>query len=1205
MATRLRIACLTLLALSLVCATARGAEVEQFSITPSAAIAQSNDIAWLLTQVEIAELNQRQDIAIAAIERIEAIEPDNIEATAARARLLLLEDKPQQAKKWLAQLQAQAPDSLATQKVEQLWRLKHGQSAQYNQLQLLTKGGQYDKALEIAERLFAGEFANLSLELDYLSLLAQRRQYWPQVTARLVALNQIYPNVPLLQLQYADMLRRENPLDPKAQKIFSQLVKDPKLGERVGDIWLRTLQDIPMSDSWVQSHAIIASYNPSVLVYQQAYDNAKQSWQQELELRKDPSYRAKLAGIKLINQDASSEQVFQLLTQALSTRPDDPEIIVAMGKYWLRNQEYQKAHKYFVRAKSLDDNPNLQSGYESLITTAQYWWLVEQAEQANEKSQFSQAEQKLQQALALDAEQAYAMIKLAQLYMSQSRWQLAQAQLQKAIATEPDSGYALSTQLEWVVRTKGEAAGLKYIASLSPSQQRLLQEPKQQLQQRQLMDDLAAAQAKGDTALIEQRVAELLKTPPQSPWQKREIAQAMVQIGEQALAKEQMRLWSLQDSSPEMQYAYALFLNQQQQPQQALIILEQVPLNKRSEAMNGSLLVWQQAAKAQQITLAFAQNPQQGERLLHQWAEDMPLFVAKQWLNIERSDIAQEMFSAFEIKTIAPWQVDDYLDLARAFADTARLQQLSDWVSIQNWPEQNVILTKINRADRLMRVQQALQNNELSAARDILKPLTLEAEPSQSPWPELFELAVMQYQTGETAWEYDYLFLQRGRLASYQFAQLIAMSQDDQQQALLSEFNVLTQTQAYDWWLVHDALMQQAQWSQAQEYGLQALQRHHFEQFQQHVSPQQSYLSAGDDWMSNSLVRNIDQLRHRKQSYLKVGADFSFEQSDSRNFALPVEASIAMPEYDGHLLLRTELIHTYDENTYFGTEQEVNIKQTGQAFAIGWQADTWQVDLGTTPVGFNQTDWVGGVTLDVDLQDFGLSVDLSKRPETSSSLAYAGAKVDVDQQRLNWGSVLRSGASLGLSWDQGGDVGFWSVAQWHQLKGHNVEDNQRYALMAGTYYKWINQSQQRLNIGLNLFHMGYDKNLSEFVYGHGDYYSPQAYTSLAIPLSYYQQVNNQTSIGLLASVSHSWTQTDAPYGVPGESSRDKGFGFGFEGLVEHKLSPHWSVGGKVALKVSDDYQPNQIQLYFKYYFNDNWRQPPLQPSTLQLYSNFY
>ncbi|SUB19127.1 Cellulose synthase operon protein C precursor [Pantoea agglomerans] len=88
-----------------------------------------------------------------------------------------------------------------------------------------------------------------------------------------------------------------------------------------------------------------------------------------------------------------------------------------------------------------------------------------------------------------------------------------------------------------------------------------------------------------------------------------------------------------------------------------------------------------------------------------------------------------------------------------------------------------------------------------------------------------------------------------------------------------------------------------------------------------------------------------------------------------------------------------------------------------------------------TPLGFEVTNWTGGLSWKTDVRDLGVTLTASRRPIASSLLSYAGARDPSANGGKSWGGVVATGGSIGLSYDQGGAHGVWGDISAHQITG--------------------------------------------------------------------------------------------------------------------------------------------------------------------------
>ena len=262
--------------------------------------------------------------------------------------------------------------------------------------------------------------------------------------------------------------------------------------------------------------------------------------------------------------------------------------------------------------------------------------------------------------------------------------------------------------------------------------------------------------------------------------------------------------------------------------------------------------------------------------------------------------------------------------------------------------------------------------------------------------------------------------------------------------------------------------------------------------------------------------------------------------------------------------------------------------------------DDFRLDIGTTPLGFPTQKLVGGLLLKGDLGPFGWSIDLSRRPLTSTLLSYAGTR-DIASGAI-FGGVLATGLRLGLSLDDGGRFGAWSTFRVHQLSGTNVQTNQRTQIMAGGTMRLINKPDQKLTLGLTGIDWHTRYNDGEFTFGHGGYFSPASFHSLAIPLAYSQHMGNFSYL-VRASASRSRSQSDsAPWfptnsamqmqaqersGINGidphyAASSGGGSGRSFILAAEYKVMQRTYLGLRMVIERSESYSPNSLLFYVRH-----------------------
>ena len=292
-----------------------------------------------------------------------------------------------------------------------------------------------------------------------------------------------------------------------------------------------------------------------------------------------------------------------------------------------------------------------------------------------------------------------------------------------------------------------------------------------------------------------------------------------------------------------------------------------------------------------------------------------------------------------------------------------------------------------------------------------------------------------------------------------------------------------------------------------------------------------------------------------------------------------------------------------------------NQSASGTALNIGYEKQNFKADIGATPIGFLTQNWIGGVRQKLDAGPVGVSLELARRPMTSTMLSYAGTRDPVTGSV--WGGVIATGGTIGLSLDKGGALGGWTYYRARSLTGTNVQSNSDNQFMVGLNWRILNETDRQLSSGLTGMLWGFKKNAGEFTYGQGGYYSPQSYRSVSLPLNYSQRFARFSYV-VGGSVSTNWSKTDAAPYFPTNAdyqaasnnatySASSGPGSAYSALAawEYQVSPEIFVGNRLKLERSPYYAPNSFVLYVRIALDGTAPNPvPLQTQPVLPTSRF-
>lgn len=209
--------------------------------------------------------------------------------------------------------------------------------------------------------------------------------------------------------------------------------------------------------------------------------------------------------------------------------------------------------------------------------------------------------------------------------------------------------------------------------------------------------------------------------------------------------------------------------------------------------------------------------------------------------------------------------------------------------------------------------------------------------------------------------------------------------------------------------------------------------------------------------------------------------------------------------------------------------RQVETSAAGVALGAAYARGDWlRADIGSTPIGFNTPQIVGGLEVAPRLTDAGVRVRVlgERRAMNDSLLSWAGAT--DPRTGIDWGPVLRTGGRAQIEFPVGNGFAYLGGG-YYQLDGDRVASNNRIEGGAGLSIPVWRGDGAELRTGLDLVYLAYERNLRYFTLGHGGYFSPQQYTALNLPVDYRGR-NGDLSYRVGATIGYaSWREDAAPY----------------------------------------------------------------------------
>jgi len=194
-----------------------------------------------------------------------------------------------------------------------------------------------------------------------------------------------------------------------------------------------------------------------------------------------------------------------------------------------------------------------------------------------------------------------------------------------------------------------------------------------------------------------------------------------------------------------------------------------------------------------------------------------------------------------------------------------------------------------------------------------------------------------------------------------------------------------------------------------------------------------------------------------------------------------------------------------------------------------------------------------------------------------------------------WGGVVSTGGEVQYGRSDPSS-GYYVSAGGQHLDGVHVQSNNRINGDAGAYFRVKEVPDEgNLTVGVNFFGMHYSNNENFFTYGHGGYFSPQAYYLANVPFSFEGRYGPNIHYSAVAAFGvEAFQQDSVPYFPldtalqvanknPYYSSESVVSGnYDFKGELAYHLSDHWFAGGFLSLNNTRNYNSQIVGFFIRF-----------------------
>lgn len=1108
----------------------------------------------LLEQVRLGEASHREDLVRQSLYRLELMNPNNPDVIAARFRYLLRQGDIAGAQKQLDRLSQLAPSSTAykSSRTTMLLSTPEGrQSLQEARLQATT--GHPEEAIAAYDKLFKGNSPEGELAVEYWTTVAKLPARRNEAINQLKKINASNPGNNGLQNSLAQLMF-DNGRREEGFAVLEQMAKSSSGRNAASDIWYKQIKDLPVSESSVQAlqkYLTVFSEGDSV-------NAARGKLNDQQKQLADPAFKARAQGMAAVDAGQGGKAVSEL-QQAVSANHNDSEAVGALGQAYSQRGDRARAVAQFQKALAMDPQSSSRDKWESLLKVNRYWLSIQQGDAALKANNPDQAERLYQQARSIDNADSYAVLGLGDVAMARKDYAAAERYYQQTLRMDSSNSNAVRG-LANIYRQQSPEKASAFIASLSASQRRSIDDIERSLENDRLAQQAEALENQGNWAQAAELHRRRLAMDPGSVWVTYRLSRDLWNAGQRSQADAQMSaLARKKPNDPEQVYAYGLYLSGNDQDRAAMAHINSLP---RSQ-WNSNIQELADRLQSNQVLetanrLRDSGKEREAEELLRQQPASTRIdLTLADWAQ-QRREYATARASYEAVLAREPNNVDARLGLTEVYL--AQGDKAAARAELAKLPAAEAGETpSINMQRRIALAQ--MQLGDTASAQQTFNKIVPQAK-SQPPSMEnamvLRDAAVIQAQAGEPEQALD----------TYKDA-MVAAGITPTRPEDNDTFTRLTRNDEKDDWLKRGVRSDAADLYRQQDLN---------------VTLEHDY------WGSSGTGGYSDLKAHT--TMLHVDAPYS----------------------DGRMFFRTDMVNVnvgsfsddangqYDDNWGTCTLSDCSGSRSqsdrGASVAVGWANDTWSWDIGTTPMGFNVVDVVGGVSYSNDIGPLGYTLNAHRRPISSSLLAFGGQKDAPSNTNKTWGGVRADGGGVSLSYDKGEANGVWASLTGDQLTGQNVEDNWRVRWMTGYYYKIINENNRRVTIGLNNMIWHYDKDLSGYSLGQGGYYSPQEYLSFAVPVMWRQRTEHWSwELGGSVSWSHSRTKTMPRYPLinlipedfqdeartqTNDGGSSQGFGYTARALIERRVTSNWFIGTAIDIQEAKDYTPSHFLLYARY-----------------------
>lgn len=1193
----------------------------------------SNDLAVkkLLDQASYWHSKAHDDIAMEALQKVLAVDDNNIDALYLLSLYQLQRGNTQQSARWRKKIAEIAPDDPRLNALNHANTLRTLPQDQLNAARQLAKQGNIKASIAAWRMLFKDNPPPDDVALEYYQTLAGDSAYWSEAVASMRQRVSIMPNdvatklALAMALTYQPATRREGitlleglaPEDERADNALRQAL-----------LWLdATSSDLPAYSAYAQRH-------PHEQAPMEHY-------------RKRVEGEATRAGFDALKGGdlAGAREKF---SEALQTRPDNGTALAGIGYVSLRQENFDDAQRYLRRAaQSAQHNPD-SGQWAKDADSARFYSALHQARALSKQGRYQQALSTLEGDTHDATQQLAAEMLRGDIFRQQGKLPEAEAIYSRLLTQYPQNS-DIRSALWHILKQQNKQTEADAIWRTLP--------PELRIGFAAMGDNGEHERKAAQSALLAgepSRALQLLQTAaatfPQNPWLQLDYARALRKAGQKQQAMAVVSGMAQRGKNrKEMLYAAALFAAEERDWPRVQRLLARIP--KRQHSADIAALS-NRAQQNQQLDVARhylrAGNPHAARNSL------LTLKRTPPQAPLEVGDLAELLMqsgdSSGALQLIRQSQAQglhgSLADYAGHIRVLTRAGLFAEAESILHAPMlQEGIAPEEKHAIRIgnviVRADRLREQGESGRAWKLLMP-ELQINPTQSDlllaMGRVYQ-AERMYDKAREIYQFVLRRSPREREALIGLTQL-ALARGEGL-AARQAFASLEPSQQADYMLLAARvaaangenrramrLLRSIQWRLQKD-------AERSDRVPEFDAPLHAPARKAQPGAMQDIAQLMRELQEKSASWAQAGVAFRSRSGEGGLSALdevqtPLILSGAIGESTRLSLHVTPTsLHagkmTSQAASRFGSgplehaaaaaspspapthaTAQGSQQSNGVAAALALGGESYTVDIGTTPTGGEFTRLVGGVEWRPRLTaNSALTLKAERRAVNDSLLSSVGVK--DKRSGVSWGGVTRNGLSAQYAWDNS-VIGFYTGLGFDTIGGSNVPLNHALTAQAGSYLRPWRSDDSELKVGVNIHYMDYAHNLSYHTLGHGGYFSPQNFMSLSLPVTWRGRFDHW-DLQLNSALGYqSYRQASSDY-FPGyrplqdrlnryasgneeidtryKSAARHGVGYTFGVTARYYLSESLALGAELAYDTFGRFNEGKALLYFKYFGNQD------------------